>query len=96
MQQFIIQCNINSESSAQLNALRPSHLQYIKSKSNILYGGIMLEDADSYKGICYVIKANSMAEAEAFVKDDPYFDIYRNFEISLFIQKIPLYENGKS
>lgn len=89
MDQFLIQCDINSDLLHQIEALRPNHLNYIKSKSNVTYGGVLLDEADKYKGICYVIKADSRTQAEDFVKHDPYFEIYRKFEITKFIQKLP-------
>ena len=49
----------------------------------------MLDEIDKYKGICYVIKADTTADAENFVKEDPYLPVYRKYEITKFIQKIP-------
>jgi uncharacterized protein YciI len=89
MNQFIIQCDINREFLHQIDALRPHHLNYIKSKNNVLYGGVMLDETDKYKGICYVIKAGTLSDAESFVKEDPYLPVYSKYEITKFIQKIP-------
>jgi len=89
MSQFIIQCDINTEVSHQIDALRPQHLNYIKGKSNILYGGVMLGESGNYIGICYVIKADAISDAEGFVKGDPYLPLYRKYAITKFVQKIP-------
>jgi uncharacterized protein YciI len=89
MDQFLIHCDINTDLLHQIDTLRPNHLNYIKSKSNVTCGGVLLDEANKYKGICYVIKADSRSQAEDFVKQDPYFEIYSKFEITKFIQKLP-------
>ena len=72
-----------------MDDLRPQHLNYIKNSSNVVYGGLMLDENDANQGICYVIKAETHSDAEGFVKNDPYLPIYLKYSIAKFIQKIP-------
>jgi uncharacterized protein YciI len=73
----------------KINEIRDVHLLYIKNNiENIIYGGVVNQDNQDYKGILMIIKANNINEAENFIKNDPYFELYKTSDINLFSQRI--------
>lgn len=72
-----------------LNKLKTAHLSYIKSQSNLHYGGISLNEMEEYSSILYIVNSPSKEEAIKFVQKDPYYALVSRFEVENFIQKIP-------
>lgn len=74
----------------KINEIREAHLTYVRLQINCIhYGGVIQDEANDYKGILMIIKANNIDEATDFIKNDPYFSLYSRYEVSLFSQRIP-------
>ena len=54
---------------------RPKHLEYLKLVvEKIIYGGPMLDDGGKQIGSMLIIDVADQAEADAFVRNDPFVD----------------------
>lgn len=73
----------------QIEAIRPKHIEYIKSQKNIQYGGVITNEDDTYKGVLIIFYANDSKSAKEIIRLDPYFELYDRCEINNFNQKIP-------
>jgi len=70
--------------------VKQAHKAYIHGNRHVIrYGGIRVAPDDSISGICYFVSFESIKTANAFIKGDPYFNIYTSFSIEEFIQRIP-------
>jgi len=72
-----------------LNKLRTAHLSYLKSQSNLHYGGISLNEKDEYSSILYIVDSPSKEDATKFAEKDPYYPLVSRVDVENFIQKIP-------
>lgn len=58
--------------SAIRAATRPSHVAYTKSKGMVKFGGPFVGPHDEMIGSFSIIEAGDLAEATAYVQNDPY------------------------
>lgn len=79
----------SENSFEEIKNLNDGHLNYLRSKRNVVYGGISKDERDQYDNILYIISCENYKEAESFAKSDPYFEIISQYKIENFIQKIP-------
>jgi uncharacterized protein YciI len=56
------------------DAIRPRHLEYLEAnvKKMIAGGGFFNDDGTAVIGGLIIVDVNTRAEAEAFIKDDPF------------------------
>jgi uncharacterized protein YciI len=53
-------------------ATRPRHVEYTKSNGRVRFGGPFVGPNDEMIGSFSIIEAKDLAEAQAYVKNDPY------------------------
>ncbi len=58
--------------SAIRSATRPHHVEYTKANGRVKFGGPFVGPKDEMIGSFSIIEAAEFAEAEAYVKNDPY------------------------
>ncbi|MBI1319465.1 MAG: hypothetical protein GC168_11050 [Candidatus Hydrogenedens sp.] len=89
-QVMFAQCFIAPERIGELEELRPLHLSYIReSLAVIRFAGVAESELEPYQQICYFLGVDSVAEAESFVRHDPYYPCYERVDIVPFTQKFP-------
>jgi uncharacterized protein YciI len=87
MPQFILLCYFKENSIQEINNLREKHRAYISSKADsISYGGLIKDKEGN--GLMIVIHALNKSSADGFVKNDPYFTVYKSYEVKEFEVKI--------
>ncbi len=72
---FFVIHNVDKPGHGEVRAgARPAHLEYIKKAADklLVAGPTLSEDGESMTGSLIIIEAEDRAEAEAFVRDDPY------------------------
>ena len=70
---FVLESTDKPESQALRQSVRPRHLAYAQSLGDtLLVGGPFLDENDRMIGSLLIVKADSLAEAEAIVANDPY------------------------
>ncbi|WP_145206135.1 MULTISPECIES: YciI family protein [Sphingobium] len=76
MPSFIVTC-VDGKDKAQHRAeARAQHLDYIEGKANkILLVGPLLDEENNVVGSLYMVEADDMAGAKAFVDADPFAKI---------------------
>ena len=89
MHLFCCQTFFASGKLDKINDCRDRHVDYIKQKKSIHYGGVITDENNQYKGILIIFHANSIEEATEFIKNDPYFELYDKYLINFFTQRIP-------
>jgi hypothetical protein len=72
-----------------MDDLRLAHQHYLFSAKLISFGGLCFNAAKAPKKIVYVISGENLEEIEQFIKNDPYYPLYLQYEVETFIQKIP-------
>lgn len=73
--------------------IRPKHLEYIAQNiKHIHYGGIMKNQISEIEGILMILKFEDIIGAKKFIENDPYFTLYKSFELKNFDQRIKLIE----
>lgn len=90
---FAVYC-IDKPRSAELRQVtRPAHLAYIKTFAhNIALAGPIVSDDDvSSLGGLLLVHFNSRAEAEAFIRNDPYTKagLFESISVKRFRQVVP-------
>lgn len=87
---FFVQCHVAPDMQEDLQALRPTHLDYIRDNENrIAFGGIASGTETPVEQIVYFLRAAELEDAEGFVRDDPYWPCYAKIFLTPFTQKIP-------
>lgn len=70
---FVIECTDRPDGFALRQEVRPKHLEYARALGEtLLVGGPFVDDRDRMIGSLLIIKAGSLAEAEAIAARDPY------------------------
>jgi len=70
---FVVICTDKPNSLDLRLATRPAHLAYVGAPgSPAKVGGPMMNEQDKPKGSIVVMEADSVAEIEAFLAEDPY------------------------
>jgi hypothetical protein len=81
------------DSEALRTKTRPAHLEYAeKIKDKLVFAGPTLsEDGSKMTASVWIIEADSVDEAEAITRQDPFekVDLFESKEIHLFMQVIP-------
>lgn len=87
---YMIHCIISPEKKHLRGSLIEAHLaNVVKHRDAIVYAGVVESESDPFQRIVYFFRANSEAEARAFVDGDAYTTIYERVEILEFQQKLP-------
>lgn len=73
----------------KINDIRALHLDYIKQKNCIHYGGVITDENNQHKGIIIIFYANNLEDAKEFIENDPYFVLYNKCNTDFFTQRIP-------
>lgn len=90
MLMFSCYCIFNTNKITKIDEIRVKHLQFIKDNiDSMIYGGVIQDKEGIHKGILMVLKTNSLKEAKEFIQNDPYFELYKSYQIDYFTQKIP-------
>ncbi len=70
---YVIECTDKPDGFDLRQQVRPKHLDYAKSLGDrLLVGGPFLDSEERMIGSLLIIKADSLAEAEAIAAADPY------------------------
>ncbi len=70
---FVIECTDKEDGFALRQEVRPKHLDYAKALGDtLLVGGPFLDEQERMIGSLLIIKADSLADAEAIAARDPY------------------------
>jgi uncharacterized protein YciI len=89
MRQFILLCYFKENSTEEINSLRKEHQGYIiRNANSISYGGLISDGATQTNGLMIILFALNKSEADEFVKNDPYFAVYKSYEVKDFEVKI--------
>jgi len=73
MPKFVAMCTDKPDSSAVRTAARSEHLAYIEgARDRILVVGPLLTEEDQVAGSLYLVEADDLAAAKAFVENDPF------------------------
>lgn len=89
MPQFILLCYFKENSTQEIKNLREKHRTYIASNADsISYGGLINDKENQSNGLVIVLQAPNKSYAVEFVKNDPYFAVYKSYEVKDFEVKI--------
>lgn len=87
---YLLNCTVDPARGELLVGLRAAHLAYIVSNQDkIIYGGLLGSADKPPEGVCIAMRADSLADANAFASADPYASAYSSVCIQEFQQRIP-------
>ena len=90
---FAVYCLDKPQTAELRQATRPAHLAYIKvfADNIALAGPIVSDDDESSLGGLLLVRFDSRAEAEAFIRDDPYTKagLFDSITVKRFRQVVP-------
>lgn len=73
MPNFVAMCTDRPDAAAVRAAARDAHLDYIEgAKDRILLIGPLLNEQDQVAGSLFLVEADDIAAARAFVENDPF------------------------
>jgi uncharacterized protein len=73
MPHFILHCLDHPGALDRRMAVRPQHLDYIKTHAAMVrVAGPLLDAEGGFIGSCFILEAEDAAAVDAFVADDPY------------------------
>lgn len=73
MPDFVAMCTDKPDSAAVRAAARDAHLDYIEgAKDRILLIGPLLDEDNKVAGSLFLVEADDIAAARAFVENDPF------------------------
>ncbi|MBB5753471.1 YciI family protein [Prosthecomicrobium pneumaticum] len=69
---FVALCEDKPNGLSLRTEVRPVHLDYLKTVPIRIAGPFLAEDGETMVGTLYVIEADSLAEAQKIVDEDPF------------------------
>lgn len=86
---YMIICPIDELREHKRASLNEDYLQYVSTRtSEIVFGGAVEESDGALRRVVYFVDVRNEAAAWAFIRRDPYVELYRTIEVVAFYQKV--------
>ena len=89
---FVIHCIDHDNAVEKRLAHYAAHRAYLDnpSVSIVISGPLLAEDLETMIGSCFLVEANSLAQVQAFNREDPFFkvDLWKTIMIHPFLKRM--------